>query len=107
MPPLKLPAESLSTQPRDRSRDKALLIAIEYKWPQTETVKKLDTPHKDLKRVREHLISHWGYHEENIITLKDGPKGEVDDSMVPTRGNIVRLLQCFNSPCHSSHEHIY
>ena len=54
---------------------------------------------------RQHLISHWGYHPENITTLKDGPKGEVDDSMLPTRGNIVRLIRCSVYPYYSTPDH--
>ena len=103
MPARKLPMES--TQCRDRSRDKALLIAIEYKWPEFPGVDTLNSPHKDMERMRQHLISHWGYHPENITTLKDGPKGEVDDSMFPTRGNIVRLIRCSVYPYYSTPDH--
>ncbi|KAI0090096.1 peptidase C14, caspase domain-containing protein [Irpex rosettiformis] len=90
MPPLQLLENTSPT--RDRSRDKALLVAIEYKWPPFEGVLPLNTPHKDLERVRWHLMTHWGYHPQNITTLKDGPTDEVDENMVPTRANIFREI---------------
>jgi len=80
---------TVEVQLRDRSRDKALLIAIEYKWPKFDGVPELHTSHKDLERVREHLIDHWNYLPEHITIQKDG---ECDEATIPTRDNILREI---------------
>ncbi|KAI0765758.1 peptidase C14, caspase domain-containing protein [Irpex lacteus] len=90
MAPLRL--ENIRAEPRDRTRDKALLVAIEYRWPEHPEVTSLNTPHKDLERVYKHLTGYWGYLKQNITILKDGPKSEVDASKSPTRQNILREI---------------
>lgn len=91
MPPVP-PKHEDTPRPRpDRSRDKALLIAIEYKWPIHGSVEVLDSPHSDLFKMRNHLVEDWHYHSDNIVILKDGPENEVDPDMIPTRNNIVRM----------------
>ncbi|KAI0338053.1 hypothetical protein BDW22DRAFT_1432890 [Trametopsis cervina] len=85
--PLPLPLPAFS--PRDRTRDKALLISIEYKRFPHDDVPKLDTAHADLERVYTHLVQHWGYLEENITVLRDD---HLDTHLVPTRDHIFREI---------------
>ncbi|KAI0338052.1 peptidase C14 [Trametopsis cervina] len=80
---------TLSDIPRDRTRDKALLISIEYKKSSYGKVKPLATAHADLERMHDHLIQHWGYLKENITVLRDDDK---DELMVPTRDYILREI---------------
>lgn len=100
MAPLRL--ENIRAEPRDRTRDKALLVAIEYRWPEHPEVTSLNTPHKDLERVYKHLTGYWGYLKQNITILKDGPKGEVDATKSPTRQNIVRHFYFIPSLCYAN-----
>lgn len=81
----------LPTPIRDRSRDKALLIGIEYKWPPShDDVSSLSNPHSDVDLLWKHLVEHEGYLPENITVLRDGP--EIDSLMEPNRLNIVSNL---------------
>ncbi|KAI0765757.1 peptidase C14, caspase domain-containing protein [Irpex lacteus] len=92
MPPVPPKTEDTPRPRPDRSRDKALLIAIEYKWPIHGSVEVLDSPHSDLFKMRNHLVEDWHYHSDNIVVLKDGPEDEVDPDMIPTRNNILREI---------------
>ncbi|GJE85398.1 caspase domain-containing protein [Phanerochaete sordida] len=78
---------------RDRSRDKALLIGLQYGGPQS-TVGALKTPHRDVVLLKLFLIAYEGYLEENITVITDDP---ADERMRPTkaRANIVAAIEDF------------
>ncbi|KIP04712.1 hypothetical protein PHLGIDRAFT_129342 [Phlebiopsis gigantea 11061_1 CR5-6] len=83
----------LSTPTRDRTRDKALLIGIEYRWHQGyDEVTALSNPHKDVQLLKTFLIEHEGYLEQNITVLVDGTE---DQLMEPSRANILREIDSF------------
>ena len=79
LPPLLYPLE------HDRSRDKALLIGIEYN-PVHHGVGALRHPHRDVDMFREYLVEHEGYLPENVKVLKDDRR---DVLTQPTKMNIV------------------
>ena len=82
---------------RDRSRDKALLIGIEYAYPAHDVpvikgvgqVKQLRNVHRDTKALREYLIKVEAYLPTNVVALLDDNK---DSSLQPTKENIVSRL---------------
>jgi hypothetical protein len=100
MPPLPILATFAheDTFLRERTRDKALLIAIEYKRYPHNDVRELETL-QEAERMRQHLIDHWGYLARNIILMREDDGNE---SMIPTRDNIVSavvsLPQCSQQP---------
>ena len=82
-------SSSLPTPTRDRTRDKALLIGIEYRWhPGYDEVTALSNTHKDVRLLEKFLIEHEGYLPQNITVLVDGTD---DQLMEPSRANIVGI----------------
>ncbi|KAJ3555600.1 hypothetical protein NM688_g2485 [Phlebia brevispora] len=84
---MSLPRTRPRRQTRDRSRDRALLIGIEYQYPPRHGVPPLSRPHKDVQEFRKHLIRKWRYLEENIVVLLDMPG--TPKNRLPTRANIL------------------
>lgn len=82
LPPSPYPSQ------HDRSRDKALLIGIEYN-PAHDNVAPLRNPHRDVDLFREFLIQHEGYLPERVKVLKDDGK---DLLTQPTKMNIVSRI---------------
>lgn len=75
---------------RDRSRDKALLIAAQV-YPGEQA--KLSTPHSDQETLHEFLVK-IGFNSSNIHCLREDHS---DALQHPTKKNIVRLLS--EPPC--------
>lgn len=61
---------SSPTVVRDRTRDKALLIGLQY----DSSVGRLSTPHRDVALLKDFLVDHEGYVETNIDILTDDPE---------------------------------
>lgn len=78
---------ALARPPPNRIRDKALLIGIQYEDPAYPGVSRLRNPHEDVRLLKDYLMKHEGYLEENITTMMD-VEG-VDSQLDPTRDNIV------------------
>lgn len=72
---------------RDRSRDKALLVGIQYNNPISDEVTPLHYPHRDMKIFKRYLEEHEGYNADNIVVLMDR-ENESEDTL-PTKANIV------------------
>lgn len=77
---------------RDRSRDKALLVGIQYNNPASDEVSPLHYPHRDMKIFKRYLEEHEGYNADNIVVLMDR-ENESEDTL-PTKANIVSLFLC-------------
>lgn len=77
---------------RDRSRDKALLVGIQYNNPASDEVTPLHYPHRDMKIFKRYLEEHEGYNADNIVVLMDR-ENESEDTL-PTKANIVSLFLC-------------
>lgn len=83
LPPSPYPSD------HDRTRDKALLIGIEYN-PAHDDVKALGNPHRDIDLFKEYLMEHEGYLPERIRVLKDDGQHPLTQ---PTKNNIVSILK--------------
>ena len=81
-------AKDVSTA-RNRSRDKALLIAAQYNDAASlrQGVNPLQYSHKDVQLLKEYLVDYEGYSEDRIVVLEDN---QDDPSAQPTKINIVR-----------------
>ncbi|KIP05940.1 hypothetical protein PHLGIDRAFT_128592 [Phlebiopsis gigantea 11061_1 CR5-6] len=82
LPPLLYPID------HDRTRDKALLIGIEYN-PVQHGVGALRHPHRDVAMFRDYLVEHEGYFPENVKVLRDDGR---DILTQPTKMNIFREI---------------
>ena len=78
-----------SPQARSRSKDKALLVGIQYDNPASDDVAKLKYPHRDIDLFKKYLEDHEGYEPRNIVVLVDR-KDQPPEAM-PTKQNIVRI----------------
>lgn len=67
MPPL----PPLLRATRDRSRDKALLIGLDYRSSGCHDVRPLDGTHEDIKLLATYLTGRLGYREKNVRTILD------------------------------------
>lgn len=75
----------------DRSRDKALLIGVQYDFPTRNPVAPLSTPHRDVRLLKDFLVAHEGYLTQNIAVLMDDAKSDVR----PTKANIEAAIEAF------------
>lgn len=75
---------------RDRRRDKALLVGIQYGNPTHDEVDPLHNPHNDVDLFGHYLEEYEGYQTNNITVLVD--RNDVSEETLPTKTNIVRVF---------------
>lgn len=79
---------ALLDTPRNRTRDKALLIGIEYddENDRIHDINRLHLIHEDVRRLKAYLVEQEGYLDQNITVMLDDSE---DILKQPTRPNIV------------------
>ncbi|EKM57730.1 uncharacterized protein PHACADRAFT_251546 [Phanerochaete carnosa HHB-10118-sp] len=65
---------------------------MQYDAPERPPVGRLRTPHRDVRLLKDFLIRHEGYLEQNIVVLIDDPANEC---MRPTKANIEAAIEAF------------
>ena len=70
----------------------ALLVGVSH-YPNLSGRYQLSGPENDVLRMRELLLTLFGFHEASIVTLSEGT-GRRDGQRLPTRANIEREFHC-------------